>query len=171
MLSGAEGYRKHCQEHEAGRGNGMRYSEFKAEVEKLGFTYSNRCEKVSVDVDGQPVMDISTGSKYIVDNFWDEYQQLDETTQGQLFDLAFQLAKTPLAEREEEKQYWLQKIPVPLLDKEGEKKWLWKYMGTAPSNMFGVDTTKIDSELYKTIFTESEIAEMDITGFEKEPVE
>ena len=29
------------------------------------------------------------------------------------------------------------------------------------------DAAKIDSELYKTIFTESEIAEMDITGFEK----
>ena len=74
-------------------------------------------------------------------------------------------------DREEEKRYWLQKIPVPLLDKEGEKKWLWKYTGTAPSNMYGVDTTKIDSELYKTIFTESEISKMDITGFEKEPVE
>ena len=79
--------------------------------------------------------------------------------------------ETPLAEREEEKRYWLRKIPVPLLDKEGEKEWLWKYTGPATFNIFGVDTTKIDSELYKTIFTESEIAEMDITGFKKEPVE
>ena len=68
---------------------------------------------------------------------------------------------------EEEKRYWLQKIPVPLLDKEGEKKWLWKYTGTVPSNIFGVDTDKIDSKLYKAIFTESEIVEMDITGFKK----
>ena len=89
----------------------------------------------------------------------------------ELLNIIAEYTQTPLAEREEEKRYWLRKIPVPLLDKEGEKKWLWKYTGTAPSNMFGVDTTKIDSELYKTIFTESEIAEMDITGFEKEPVE
>ena len=88
-----------------------------------------------------------------------------------LLNLVVGYLNTPNEEREEEKRYWLQKIPVPLLDKEGEKKWLWKYTGTAPSNMFGVDTTKIDSELYKTIFTESEIAEMDITGFKKEPVE
>ena len=145
----------------------MKYSEFKREVEKLGFTHSKRCEQVVVKVDGQTVMDISTGRKYIVDNEWNKYQQLNETTQGKLFDLAYQLAKTPLAEREEEKRYWLQKIPVPLLDKEGEKKWLWKYTGTALSNVFGADTIKVDSKLYKTIFTESEVAEMDITGFEK----
>ena len=145
----------------------MKYSEFKREVEKLGFTHSKRCEQVVVKVDGQTVMDISTGRKYIVDNEWNKYQQLNETTQGELFDLAYQLAKTPLAEREEEKRYWLQKIPVPLLDKEGEKKWLWKYTGTAPSNVFGADTIRVGNKLYKTIFTESEVAEMDITGFEK----
>ena len=145
----------------------MKYSEFKREVEKLGFTHSKRCEQVVVKVDGQTVMDISTGRKYIVDNEWNKYQQLNETTQGELFDLAYQLAKTPLAEREEEKRYWLQKIPVPLLDKEGEKKWLWKYTGTAPFNVFGADTIRVGNKLYKTIFTESEVAEMDITGFEK----
>ena len=78
---------------------------------------------------------------------------------------------TPNSEREEEKRYWLQKIPVTLLDKEGEKKWLWKYTGMAPSNVFGTDTTKIDDKLYQTIFTESEIEDMDIAGFEKVEVE
>ena len=148
----------------------MKYSEFEREVEKLGFTHSKRCEQVAVKVDGQTVMGISTGRKYIVDNEWNKYQHLNETTQGKLFDLAYQLAKTPLAEREEEKLYWLQKIPVPLLDKEGEKKWLWKYTGNMSGFGFGTDTTKIDSKLFKTIFTESEIAQMDITGFEKEEV-
>ena len=142
----------------------MKYSEFKAEVEKLGFTYSNRCEKVAVEVDGQPVMDISTGRKYIVDNFWDEYQQLNETTQGQLFDLAFQLAKTPLAEREEEKRYYLaSKAPFV---KESEK--YYKFNFNEKDAYFG---TKRAIGNYKTIFTESEIAEMDIKGLEKEPVD
>ena len=145
----------------------MKYSEFEREVEKLGFTHNTRCAEIVVKVHGRTVMGVSTNREYIVDSEWDEFQSLHKKIQGELFDLAYQLAKTPLAEREEEKRYWLQKIPVPLLDKEGEKKWLWKYTGTAPSNMFGVDTTKIDSELYKTIFTESEIAEMDITGFKK----
>ena len=149
----------------------MMYSEFEREVEKLGFTHNRRCVEIVTKVNGKTVVGISTNREYIVDNEWDEYQNLHKSTQGELFDLAYQLAKTPLAEREEEKRYWLQKIPVPLLDKEGEKKWLWKYTGTALSKAFGADTIKVDSKLYQTIFTESEIAEMDIAGFEKVEVE
>ena len=149
----------------------MKYSEFEREVEKLGLTHSTRCAEIVVKVHGRTVMGVSTNREYIVDSEWDEFQSLHKKTQGELFDLAYKLAKTPLAEREEEKRYWLQKIPVPLLDKEGEKKWLWKYTGTALSNVFGADTIKVDSKLYKTIFTESEVAEMDIAGFEKVEVE
>ena len=145
----------------------MKYSEFKREVEKLGLTHSTRCAEIVVKVHGRTVMGGSTNLEYIVDSEWDEFQILHKKTQGELFDLAYQLAKTPLAEREEEKLYRLQKIPVPLLDKEGEKKWLWKYTGTARSNVFGADIIKVDSKLYQTIFTESEIAEMDTAGFEK----
>ena len=149
----------------------MKYSEFEREVEKLGFTHNTRCVEIVVKVHGRTVMGVSTNREYIVDSEWDEFQSLHKKTQGELFDLAYQLAKTPLAEREEEKRYWLQKIPVPLLDKEGEKKWLWKYTGTALSNVFGADTIRVGSKLYQTIFTESEIAEMDIAGFEKVEVE
>ena len=149
----------------------MKYSEFEREVEKLGFTHNTRCAEIVVKVHGRTVMGVSTNREYIVDSEWDEFQSLHKKTQGELFDLAYQLAKTPLAEREEEKKYWLQKITVPLLDKEGEKKWLWKYTGTARSNVFGADIIKVDSKLYQTIFTESEIAEMDIAGFEKVEVE
>ena len=149
----------------------MKYSEFKAEVEKLGFTYSNRCEKVAVEVDGQPVMDISTGRKYIVDNFWDEYQQLNETTQGQLFDLAFQLAKTPLAEREEEKRYWLRFIHPNILGAR-EPFYLHLHHSESAKDYYDIGTVKAPfGNKLQTIFTESEIAKMDITGFEKEPVE
>ena len=148
----------------------MKYSEFEREVEKLGFTHNTRCVEIVVKVHGRTVMGVSTNLEYIVDSEWDEFQSLHKKTQGELFDLAYQLAKTPLAEREEEKLYRLQKIPVPLLDKEGEKKWLWKYTGTASSKVFGADTIKVDSKLYQTIFTESEIEDMDITGFEKEEV-
>ena len=149
----------------------MKYSEFEREVEKLGFTHSTRCAEIVVKVHGRTVMGVSTNREYIVDSEWDDFQSLHKKTQGELFDLAYQLAKTPLVEREEEKLYRLQKIPVPLLDKEGEKKWFWKYTGTVLSNVFGVDTIRVGSKLYQTIFTESEIAEMDIAGFEKVEVE
>ena len=146
----------------------MKYSEFKTEVEKLGLGlvfYTREVEVVNQFGDG--VACISKSNDLCMDMDYTDFQTLSLEKQIAVFDLSYQIAKTPLTEREEEKRYWLQKIPVPLLDKEGEKKWLWKYTRTAPSNTFGVDTTKIDSELYKTIFTESEIAEMDITGFKK----
>ena len=111
------------------------------------------------------VEDVNAESILLVNGVRDEYFEGEKDIE--CFHKQFRLLAKAEHLIEEEKRYWLRKIPVPLLDKEGEKKWLWKYTGTAPSNTFGVDTTKIDSELYKTIFTESEIAEMDITGFEK----
>ena len=151
----------------------MKYSEFKAEVEKLGFFVDMDNAPLYVDKTkgGETLIAIGKHKRFSVDPGWSGFHNLSENEQLAIYNLAHALAITPPADREEEKRYRLQKIPVPLLDKEGEKKWLWKYTGTAPSNIFGVDTTKIDSELCKTIFTESEIAEMDITGFKKEPVE
>ena len=150
----------------------MKYSEFKAEVEKLYWCVTgNKYEVYVLNHGGGKLMVIDKTDTHMLDPDHIQYVSLTHEDKSVLLYLSVRLAKTPLAEREEEKRYWLRKIPVPLLDKEGEKEWFWKYTGTAPSNTFGVDTTKIDSELYKTIFTESEIAKMDITGFEKEPVE
>ena len=149
----------------------MKYSEFEREVEREGFNVDRKSGTVYVDSTTGTVMSISTDDLFMFDCDWSAFVHLNRDVQGKLFDLAYQLAKTPLVEREEEKKYWLQKITVPLLDKEGEKKWLWKYTGTARSNVFGADIIKVDSKLYQTIFTESEIAEMDIAGFEKVEVE
>ena len=109
------------------------------------------------------VEDVNAESILLVNGVRDEYFEGEKDIE--CFHKQFRLLAKAEHLIEEEKRYYLQKIPVPLLDKEGEKKWLWKYTGNMC--VFGVDTTKIDSELHKTIFTESEIAEMDITGFEK----
>ena len=137
----------------------MKYSEFEREVEKLGFTHSKRCEQVAVKVDGQTVMGISTGRKYIVDSEWNKYQQLNETTQGKLFDLAYQLAKTPLAEREEEKLY---NVIFPTIQRDGN----FIYMAKDNSNgdPLGIDWS--DSIYMKRnptnfAFTEQEIKDID----------
>ena len=146
----------------------MKYSEFKAEVEKLDWCVTgNKYEVHVLNHDGGKLMVIDKTDTHMLDPDHIQYVSLTHEDKSVLLDLSVKLAKPPLAEREEEKRYWLQKIPVPLLDKEGEKKWLWKYTGNMRGFGFGADTTKTDSELYKTIFTESEIAKMDITGFEK----
>ena len=146
----------------------MKYSEFKQRVIDIGFTVEDEAREVLVvDDEGDIVATVSTDITNSMDTDYIAFKEQGEDVRAEVLRLTYQLTKTPLAEREEEKRYWLQKIPVPLLDKEGEKKWLWKYTGTALSKVFGADTIKVDSKLYQTIFTESEIAKMDITGFKK----
>ena len=148
----------------------MRYSEFKREVEKMGFVVEDDGTPIYVDKskDGETLVSIGKHKRFLLDPGWSGFNNLTEDQKLKLYDLAYQLAKTPLAEREEEKRYWLRKLPVPLLDRSEEKKWLWRQRGT---DIVGVDTLRVDHEKYQTIFAESEIAEMDITGFKKEPVE
>ena len=146
-------------------GRRMKYSEFKAEVEKMGYTFfENKYEVRILDNGACKLIIIDKTDTHVIDPNNVSYITLSHKDKTELLDLACELAKTPLAEREEEKRYWLQKIPVPLLDKECEKKWLWRQRGT---DIVGVDTIRVDHEKYQTIFTESEIAEMDITGFKK----
>ena len=138
----------------------MKYSEFEREVEKLGFTHSKRCEQVAVKVDGQTVMRISTGRKYIVDNEWNKYQQLNETTQEQLFDLAYKLAKTPLAEREEEKLY---RVKFPNIKRSGLPIILTKvnWDGSGYTTMDWPCESYIEKHPEQFLFTEQEIKDID----------
>ena len=146
----------------------MRYSEFKREVEKLGYIVKNKSEAHIYVSDADGLTIARVGKLHAVEMATD-FMRFTTITRLEhkllIYTHCKNLAETPLAEREEEKRYWLQKIPIPLLDKGTEKKWLWKYTGNMC--VFGTGTIKIDSEFHKTIFTESEIAEMDITGFEK----
>ena len=137
----------------------MKYSEFEREVEKLGFTHNTRCAEIVVKVHGRTVMGVSTNREYIVDSEWDDFQDIHKKTQGELFGLAYQLAKTPLAEREEEKKYYLKlELPIPLED--SPMRWLNQKVGASKYH-FGSQENIRD---YKTIFTESEVAQMDLTG-------
>ena len=98
---------------------------------------------------------------------WEQYniRILDPTqmTEG-LYRRLTELAKTPLAEREEEKRYWLQRIEPPILGEQDPRYLFYTRVG----GYYDIGTTKSEwRNVIKTIFTESEIAEMDITGFEK----
>ena len=139
----------------------MKYSEFERGVEKLGFTHNTRCAEIVVKVHGRTVMGVSTNREYIVDSEWDEFQSLHKKIQGELFDLAYQLAKTPLAEREEEKKYYLRLATK--IDVYEDRRYLNMDI---PNEKYTLSENK-DDAYYKASFTESEIAEMDITGFQK----
>ena len=76
---------------------------------------------------------------------------------------------TPSEDREEEKRYRLLYVTPPLLRRElmaPEYLYIRRCDGYIDTSL-----SAEDDPAFQTIFTESEIAEMDITGFKKEPVE
>ena len=143
----------------------MKYSEFKREVEKMGFYigYSPLYLFV-VDRYTERLASISKEFDMWLDTEYQEFAKLPQEQRAALFDLLYVISKTPLAEREEEKRYWLRLVTPPILKKQVteylRKSEYLEYYTTGLSKNTG-------DEKIKTIFTESEIAEMDITGFEK----
>ncbi len=147
----------------------MRYSEFETEVEKMGFYigYSPLYLFV-VDRYTERLASISKEFDMWLDTEYQEFPKLPQEQRAALFDLLYVISKTPLAEREEEKKYYLRLVTPPILKKQVteylRKSEYLEYYTTGLSKNTG-------DEKIKTIFTESEIAQMDITGFKKEPVE
>ena len=147
----------------------MKYSEFETEVEKMGFYigYSPLYLFV-VDRYTERLASISKEFDMWLDTEYQEFPKLPQEQRAALFDLLYVISKTPLAEREEEKKYYLRLVTPPIL-----KKQVTEYL--RKSEYLEYYTTGLSkntvNEKIKTIFTESEIAQMDITGFKKEPVE
>ena len=108
------------------------------------------------------VEDVNAESILLVNGVRDEYFEGEKDIE--CFHKQFRLLAKAEHLIQEEKRYWLRKIPIPLL-KESDDLWYYE-----PINKLfkpGVDRDRTDNEKYKSIFTESEIAQMDITGFEK----
>ena len=108
------------------------------------------------------VEEVNAESILLVNGVRDEYFEGEKDIE--CFHKQFRLLAKAEHLIEEEKRYWLRKIPVPLL-KESDDLWYYE-----PINKLfkpGVDRDRTDNEKYKSIFTESEISQMDITGFEK----
>ena len=146
----------------------MKYSEFKAEVEKMGFSVVDSGVPIYVEKEGgETLLSVGKERRFWLDPGWGGFEALDEGQKLGLYALGYELAKTPPAEREEEKRYWLRLVTPPILKKQVteylRKSEYLEYYTTGLSKNTG-------DEKIKTIFTESEIAQMDITGFQKEEV-
>ena len=141
----------------------MKYSEFKTEVEKLDWCVTgNKYEVHVLNHGGGKLMVIDKTDTHMLDPNHISYVTLTHEDKSVLLDLSVKLAKTPLAEREEEKRYYLRNVS-PLLRGSG-RGYLAKNKDTLEYYALSL---KCSEEFYQTIFTESEIAEMDTTGFEK----
>ena len=94
----------------------MKYSEFEREVEREGFNVDRKSGTVYVDSTTGTGMSISTDDLFMFDCDWSAFVHLNRDVQEPLFDLAYKLAKTPLAEREEEKLY---RVKFPNIKRSG----------------------------------------------------
>lgn len=140
----------------------MKYSEFKTEVEKLDWCVTgNKYEVHVLNHGGGKLMVIDKTDTHMLDPNHISYVTLTHEDKSVLLDLSVKLAKTPLAEREEEKRYRL-RIVANLGFKDDQR---FLNLNIEREDYFICSARQ--SEWVKTIFTESEIAEMDITGFEK----
>ena len=145
----------------------MKYSEFKLEVEKLGYIVKNKNEAHIYVSDADGLTIARVGKLHAVEMATD-FMKFTTITRLEhkllIYTHCKNLAETPLAEREEEKRYWLRFTTPTLLKNFIPDGYLNIHR---ESNELSLSSDKKDTEHFKTIFTESEIAEMDITGFEK----
>lgn len=137
----------------------MKYSEFEREVEREGFNVDRKSGTVYVDSTTGTVMSISTDDLFMFDCEWSAFVHLNRDVQEPLFDLAYQLAKTPLAEREEEKLY---NIIFPTIQRDGNFIYMAKDNSNGdPLSVDWSDSIYMKRNPTKFAFTEQEIKAID----------
>ncbi len=146
----------------------MKYSEFKTEVEKMGlFLDAGKHGIEIVDKYGREYAYLSKESEMIVDTDYENFPKLPQEQRACLLCLLYKIAKTPLVEREGEKRYYLRfanKLITCIDD------YYLNLIKRSKGDYYYLDNDREDFGA-KTIFTESEISQMDITGFQKIEVE
>lgn len=142
----------------------MKYSEFKAEVEKLGFCVDVDRAPIYVDKTkgGETIVAIGRQKRFSVNPGWSGFHAISEEEKLAIYNLAHALAITPLAEREEEKRYRLLSVSPMLRKNECGYLLYHKSMGR-----YFTGSAEYGGDVYQAIFTESEISKMDIIGFDK----
>ena len=146
----------------------MKTKTFIEKVEALGYEVDNFLAYLSVsDSDGHDFATVSKKHRFAMDTDTFHFAtHVNDEDAEKIATLLFEYSATPPAEREEEKRYQL-RLTVPILT--GDVKYLNKFK---ESGIYTISTKEESlARGIQAIFTESEIAEMDITGFKKEPVE
>ena len=141
----------------------MKYSEFNKKYAGLELQYTD--SDIYIYCDGVIVGKVSKEYRYRMSTHYDGFEQFPEWYAANLLMNMNMLSETPLAEREDEKRYRLKKMPITLLG-EGDEDLFLMIDLSGGSN--GISYTNAgNTQYFQTIFTESEISQMDITGFEK----
>ena len=121
----------------------MKTKEFIAKVEALGFlVYDGHCYLEVKDTEYKDVVDILTAKRWVYDCEFDAFESLHEVKQTELMEFVTEYVTTQVKDRARPQYPNIRQT-------------------VSPYRVFRAPK----------IFTESEIEDMDITGFEKEEVE
>lgn len=148
----------------------MKYSEFERKINSMGFEVIESSHSPSILVansDGMLVALVSKINEFVVSSFFDEFGLLERYQKKDLVDLCYQLASTPLEDREDEKKYYLRLDSTIIAD--------LSYLNLSEEDGNFELSNKNDFRDYKVTFTETEITELeekhDLSMFVKEEVE
>lgn len=149
----------------------MTYKEFEREINEMGYTVETGKSDVIVKGDNNcTIVTISHKLSYVLDLDWDFYRKMFQWDREKLANLSWRLTSTPMRYREELKKYRLKVYPKysPFFNSDCD------YLNIDRDNEM-VISTKHETSLYKTIFTEEKINELskeyDLSLFEKVEVE
>ena len=143
----------------------MKTKEFIVKVEALGFlVHDGHCYLEVKDTEGKDVVDILKAKRWVYDCEFDAFESLHEGKQTELMGFVTEYVTTQVKDREEEKRYRL-KLTLPAIEVEEnmylvlDEKTNEKQLKVGLMNMYDY--------MIQDIFTESEISQMDTTGFVK----
>ena len=143
----------------------MKTKEFIEKVEALGYEVgvgSFETDMNISDSDGHELAIVSKKHRFAMDtDMFDFVAYVNDDDAEKIATLLFEYSATPPSEREEEKRYYLRLATK--IDVYEDRRYLNMDI---PNEKYTLSENK-DDAYYKAIFTESEIAQMDITGFEK----
>ena len=137
----------------------MKYSEFKNNVKLIGFETKESNRDIYVERIHETVISVSKEFRFDVDTGWTGFSKEQENVLLALYTHACELAKTPLAEREEEKKY---RVKFPAITRLGRNIYLSKEKGCV--DPLGIDwsgETFIHDRPSLYTFTEQEIKDID----------
>lgn len=145
----------------------MKYSEFKAEIEKMGYTHYDGVVSVCIYNSVDEVAEIWKNDTHVISTSRSGFNGLNDLEKGRIFNLCHKLAETPLAEREEEKRY---RVKFPAIKRSGNPIYLQRE--TSSRDRLGIDWSDKsficddDNNPDSYLFTEQEIKDIHVLYWE-----
>ena len=136
----------------------MKTSEFIKRVEELWFSVKEKKYTVTggawlIVCEGEhtEIMGIEKDIRFLIDTNYENFIDLDDDLQKELFDLAVEYSRTPVEERKEEKKYY---VKLPWLGEDS------KYLNRNKSTGTYITAMKNEYLYYQTKFTMEEIEKL-----------